>query len=178
MGADLLLARLPFKMSLKDIEKGEWKKILVKKIIKSDLKADEYVAIADMFGLDYETEKQEIRKRIIEAINEFSIGRRDVSYYIQDEIINVISGGMSWGDSPTEMYDYISILSELPEAILKSAGILFNTERPAEDKKFLSQDKKFEKMIVSYFQAQGWQEQDMLLQKINKVLVNKLWSKK
>lgn len=174
MGADFLMSRLPFNISIKDIEKGEWKKILIKEIKKSDLKSDEWFGV-----MEYTQEDEKgTKERLIEAINDFSINTRDVSYFEQDGIINVISGGMSWGDSPTEMFDTLGIISEVPEEILNKAGIVFSNNILSQDKKFLSQDKEFEKKIVSYFQAQGWQEQDMLLQKINKVLVNKLWSKK
>ena len=57
--------------------------------------------------------KELVQEMIMEALEEviFDKNRRDLAEIILDHKIWLISGGMSWGDSPTEAMNYIDIIN-------------------------------------------------------------------
>ena len=48
-----------------------------------------------------------------------SLDYRDVTTWYYNEIVFYMTGGMSWGDSPTETYDCFMKFSLLPDKVLK-----------------------------------------------------------
>jgi hypothetical protein len=170
MGSDLCLANLPFKMSIEEIKKGKWKKILIDEVNKAKINDDwDLDYFGDIVYKDDIDGIKTIKDHIIEAINDFNVERRDVTTFQYGDVINVVSGGMSCGDSPTDMYDTLSIIGILPSEILSKAKIVF-------DSKISSADKisaYIEKDIIATIQNLSQQEQDALMEKIKKVLINK-----
>lgn len=69
-------------------------------------------------------DEKEMIKDAIEIINNFSecFNGRDVVVLKYPERSILLSGGMSWGDSPTDSYDIISKFSMLPEWLLSIGG--------------------------------------------------------
>lgn len=73
-------------------------------------------------GIITEKRAREVMK---EAINDFfrSRGYRDMGSIIFKGYIIYLSGGLSWGDEPTDSYNTINKLTYLPKLILKAGRI-------------------------------------------------------
>lgn len=52
-----------------------------------------------------------------------SLNCRDVTYIQRNGETMYLSGGVSWGDSPTDSYDLFSRFNSLPQSILKEGDI-------------------------------------------------------
>jgi hypothetical protein len=122
MGADMLISFVYFKqgINLESIEK----KMLEK--------ADEPVIIAELLGkpeegprlLLQENDEEpktfaEMTKRFKDTINEVfnSLNYRDVTYFDFMGYTIYITGGLSWGDVPTETFNTFDNFWHLPELI-------------------------------------------------------------
>lgn len=107
MGADLIIATAPAQVSTDEAHAN---------LAKLDTDFCNYV-VGEVLGWDTdELEGDEARDRIAYAINEI-VGhdRRDVqvaNFNLANDNPNYwyLSGGMAWGDSPTEAYDEIVLL--------------------------------------------------------------------
>ena len=122
MGADMLISFVYFKQGI-NLES------IKKKMLE---KADEPVIIAELLGkpeegprlLLQENDEEpktfaEMTKRFKDTINEVfnSLGYRDVSYFDFMGYTIYITGGLSWGDVPTETYNTFDRFWHLPELI-------------------------------------------------------------
>lgn len=67
---------------------------------------------------------KKIRKDVIDCIREFfeAIDSRDVTLFSLGNSRMILTGGMSWGDAPTDSYDVICRFNELPDELLKLGG--------------------------------------------------------
>ena len=111
MGADFMLAVSP------RCELTHERKRRIKETIRAirDEKLLEIVNNYGPLGLDDESTPAEIRVELYKAVLENAeIERRDTSYIRlegMDWTAN-ITGGMSWGDSPTDAFDSMSAISD------------------------------------------------------------------
>jgi len=68
------------------------------------------------FGYDAEDQDPQVCKEIMIAAIEaywYLDARRDVSYLYLDDVWYLVTGGMSWGDVPTEAYEEFEKLEDL-----------------------------------------------------------------
>lgn len=74
------------------------------------------VAAAEQYGMfDVEDEiedefRYDIRSKLKTSIEFIDEGRRDVAHVKLGEDVWAITGGMSWGDPPTNAYDHIAAI--------------------------------------------------------------------
>ena len=70
---------------------------------------------------------QDILAKALERIDSAleGIDSREATLTQHGDVVFVETGGMSWGDSPTQLFDDICDIQEMPEKLLKKAGILF-----------------------------------------------------
>lgn len=115
MGADFTLAKTPvFRMT------EDRKKVLTEEL--SNLTPQDYENLRDELFWDDEndTEIQEACLDTIEQVMNLGEPRdcgRDWEYNEKGERMTVLyTGGMSWGDSPTDNYDLVSSLYYIPVA--------------------------------------------------------------
>ena len=76
------------------------------------------------FYCEPELSSDNIRKKAIEVIEqtlcyETLYERRDVTYFEIRDVTLFITGGMSWGDSPTDIFDTFRLFNELKEIIME-----------------------------------------------------------
>jgi hypothetical protein len=120
MGADLLVmyVAVPFN---KDID--ELKAELLNKVKSIDLTAErenvkEFVLSA--FGDEemLEDDEESIRAVMLGTVEDFfgCLNNRDVSSFLHKGEVLYVTGGMSWGDSPTDSYDRFERFSYLDYA--------------------------------------------------------------
>ena len=69
-------------------------------------------AVGDVLGLDDMT-PEEARDRAVTAIYEIVGADRSDVDWVQAEGRIYVTGGMSWGDSPTEAFDEVALLGAL-----------------------------------------------------------------
>jgi len=77
-------------------------------------------------GEDAPKDMKEVRKEFANAINEgikALQGRRDVTFIEHKGDRIYTTGGMSWGDDPTEAYRIFENLLRLPQKILKASKV-------------------------------------------------------
>lgn len=124
MGADLCISTVSFigNMHFDKREKAmiEYVEKNIKNIDRSDL-----IELYDhLAGDDVPEDLKEIKKDILDLIEEFfdSIDGRDCMSINFPERTIIISGGMSWGDAPTDSYDTIYRFGLLPQPLLKAGG--------------------------------------------------------
>jgi len=122
MGADLVVAYFGIKKE-QDLQQAKEKMMsIVDELSKEDF-ADYFDSI---YGDDIESidlnEAREEAKEVIERTFE-SLDCRDVTAIEHKGDIIYLSGGMSWGDSPTDSYDLFRKFSSLPEKLLKTENI-------------------------------------------------------
>jgi len=111
MGADFMFAVSP------RCELTPERKRRVKETIRATSDEDLLSVVRDYwpFGLDDESTPEEIRVTLYQAVLENAeIENRETSYIRLDGMdwTANITGGMSWGDSPTESFDGLSGISE------------------------------------------------------------------
>ena len=81
-----------------------------------------------------DVDKESLYKYVKETIDDFvnCLTGREVSHWFDREICVFVTGGMSWGDDPTDAFDLFNRIFDLPQSILDAGG--FMTRRPrAED---------------------------------------------
>ena len=122
MGADLIVACFGIKkeQNLRQIKEKMMK--IVDELNKEDF-ADYYYSIYgdDVKNIDLNEARKEA-KGVIERTFE-SLDYRDVTSIEHKGDIIYLSGGMSWGDSPTDSYDLFQKFSSLPDKLLKAGNI-------------------------------------------------------
>jgi hypothetical protein len=107
MGADLLLVAVP----CCDLDRGD--RSTVAKALINNLTDAECESLTDNACQWDEETPQEIRRRLLHVLDQYDEGwGRDVSDFKQEGADHtvLITGGMSWGDSPTDAYDEMRIL--------------------------------------------------------------------
>jgi len=74
--------------------------------------------------LDEITEKQAINY-MVSAVKEFfeSLSCRDVGSFSRNGEFIYLTGGMSWGENPTESFNTFCAFVRLPKTILKAGGV-------------------------------------------------------
>lgn len=107
MGADFLLAYLPYCDVTE--ERGKVLNDIVNGLSEKDIED-----VGNWTSWEDLVEAKEVIQDYIETYkdNNFS-GRRDVTWLTLGGCRYYFSGGMSWGDSPTDAYDVIMILSQI-----------------------------------------------------------------
>jgi hypothetical protein len=127
MGADLIFQYFCLDENA-DMDKTKEK--LLKAVDDVTIKEDreELINYYDVaYGQDMEENVEKIREEFKTIINELfsgiQRGWRDISSirHKGDELW--ITGGMSWGDSPTESYGYFTKFTNLPQKVLKAGGV-------------------------------------------------------
>jgi hypothetical protein len=117
MGADLCIACISCKPSV-DLHRAQ--KAMLKCLKKrGGISNEEKEAIENDGSYDdFDTYAAEC------AINTFfgSLGNRDVTDLVYPERTIFITGGMSWGDDPTESFDAFNAFNLLPDDILRAGG--------------------------------------------------------
>lgn len=123
MGADMLLTYIgakrrgkwgdfaPIKTALKNLKR------LVKK---DDFKKDDWNDYKEYFSED-----DDLRKEALDACNIAidDLDGREVTTMYWNGNIYAATGGMSWGDAPTEAFAHFDLINRMPERILKKAGL-------------------------------------------------------
>jgi hypothetical protein len=119
MGADMLLAG--FVVSREFAEgtleyREQRKKAMLEELEK--LSIDDLIELGDYMGdsEDLPNLKTIAKEAIEEAFN--NLDSRDVTAWYYDKVAFFLTGGMSWGDSPTDSYDAFQKVSLLPDKIL------------------------------------------------------------
>ena len=119
MGADMLLAGF---VASQEFAKGDLKYREQRK--KAMLEELEKVSVDDLIELgDYMGDSEDLpnlktiaKEAIEEAFN--NLDSRDVTTWYYGKVVFFLTGGMSWGDSPTDSYDAFQKMSLLPDKIL------------------------------------------------------------
>lgn len=109
---------------LKDKNHSELQEQLLKAVetisFKEDREAIElyYNAISNIMAIPEDI--AEVKKEFVDLIKETftSLEYRDVTYTQHKGDVLYITGGMSWGDSPTDSFDTFNKFSSLPQKIL------------------------------------------------------------
>jgi hypothetical protein len=125
MGADMCLSWI---VKLRNIDDAEKK--MIEKIDSYLEKEHDWDELFDQYEMLYDTykeNKEDFKKEIIKIINEFMQyeGRRDsttISLIRGTNIELIISGGMSWGDTPTDFMTTIEKFACFPEGIVHAGG--------------------------------------------------------
>lgn len=99
-------------VSIEDVEiqEDDLRKAILNKIDKDSKKMAEINKVKIVY------------KKIVEDVFD-GIGNRDVTWINHKGDILFVSGGMSWGDAPTEGYTNFNNLTSLPIKVLKYGGI-------------------------------------------------------
>ena len=127
MGADLLL--MCFSIP-KDKKLETAKKELIKAI--NNLSLEDRNTILQYYDNVYGDIHEQNKNLLDDAINEFKeivkdtferLNYRDVARIGHKNEWLYITGGMSWGDQPTETYGYFEKLCYLPPKVLQAANI-------------------------------------------------------
>src|SRR3989338_7166238 len=114
MGADLVVAYFGIKKE-QDLQQAKEKMMsIVDELSKEDF-SDYFDSIYsdDIENIDLDEAREEA-KEVIERTFE-TLDYRDVTSIEHKGDIIYLSGGMSWGDSPTDSYDLFRKFSSLPE---------------------------------------------------------------
>jgi len=122
MGADLVVAYFGIKKE-QDLQQAKEKMMsIVDELSKEDF-SDYFDSIYsdDIENIDLDEAREEA-KEVIERTFE-TLDYRDVTSIEHKGDIIYLSGGMSWGDSPTDSYDLFRKFSSLPEKLLKAGNI-------------------------------------------------------
>ena len=112
---------------------------------KMDLKKEEWIEVIDNSSRLEEAweEGPEKFKEEIENIIKTVINypyRRDSASITIHEIEIIISGGMSWGDEPTELSNKITLFNRLPREIIEAGGFSYE-ELPSIYESFIKENK-------------------------------------
>jgi hypothetical protein len=121
MGADLLIAHVKkYGNTRMDKRERQMLKHLEKMRIKPDAWEDFYNWSCDKIPPLADT----IRKDAGKAIKDFFACQdgREMAYILVKDVLLIISGGMSWGDAPTECFDIIGKFGCMPPALLDAGG--------------------------------------------------------
>lgn len=125
MGADLIIQFVVFKGKLSEEERQKRLIARIKKATKEEL---EYYFNEDGYYSEGEIEDMKLsekRNKHIEIVNNFfnSLGYRDVSSIQHKGETLMVTGGMSYGDNPTDSYDCFYKISLFNPEILKAGEI-------------------------------------------------------
>jgi len=102
MGADLVLAFAPVTRASKEE--------LIKRIDNELDDLDFVIEIRNYF-YDPDLTIEAIRDRLLEAVDEIVFNeRRDLAILFFGEDALYVTGGMTWGDDPTEAYKHVQLL--------------------------------------------------------------------
>ena len=133
MGADLLVSYV----SIKGKPKEDYRKIGIRNDIKErtqkmldELKkkrlidSNEWIDLFDFISGEEVPEDKEVIEIAEDTIKEFGTcgERRDITWLAFPERTIILSGGMSWGDNPTEGYNIVQKFSLLPQWLLDAGG--------------------------------------------------------
>lgn len=125
MGADLVLAYIVVKKGT-DLKKSKTAMLnAVKRLGEKDINSfDGYYEQA--YGDVPPDDIKKIKKDVIEVIKDVFTAitelYRDVTFINHKGETIYISGGMSWGDNPTESYTSFAKFNDLPDKLLKAGG--------------------------------------------------------
>ena len=137
MGADLVLASVVVKtdenLPWNDRElamKKAVKELPAKKTIEWATDFAEYQCLEDDFGEDGTLSEDDARRLLECIVDEFFRGvdsrfggsARDITHVEVGDRRVILSGGMSWGDPPTESFDCINNVDWLPPEVLEAGG--------------------------------------------------------
>jgi hypothetical protein len=126
LGSDLLVCLVFFP---KDINLDEAKAKMLKYVegMSEDEVNDAYSENIDNY---YGSEEEWNRSKIVTTIEYFfkavKTGSRDIAVCDTNSYKIYITGGESWGDSPTKEYDIFWSLLELPTNLLKAGSAISN----------------------------------------------------
>ena len=133
MGADLLLIAVPYgdgsfmKKSFKAMRK------VVKDFKFGDEELNDFACCDgndEYYADDDEgTRIEKLKAKMHEAIDEMEDmrGRRDTNDWMMGGQGFILTGGMSWGESPTAAYDVMVRFSYLPRSVLEAGGFVETT---------------------------------------------------
>jgi hypothetical protein len=122
MGADLIVIAIPVR------ETGIWKDKTMEQRRRAIYTAAKQMTLAEIKKQALDSNYDFANKKdVYEVISEFfaCLGYRDVtSFRHQDDTI-YITGGMSYGDDPTDSYMTFEKFYNLPTKLLETAGIYY-----------------------------------------------------
>lgn len=126
MGADLLIAIVIVKTGT-NLHESKTKMLnKVENLTHEDIK-NAYTTFLDYYGdvdkIDLVSAKELISDTIVDLLSTIdNTHHRELTYIEHKGDTIYITGGMSWGDSPTDLYDIFSRFSSLPPSLLKLGG--------------------------------------------------------
>lgn len=127
MGADMCIMSICSKPNI-DLNKAQ-EQMVARLKERGGLTAEEESQVEDEYGYsDFDTAGAE------ETIKEFCscIGDRDTAELNFPERTIYLTGGMSWGDDPTDSYDKFMRFSYLPADILEAGGFINEYVHPVD----------------------------------------------
>lgn len=130
MGADLIFQYFCLD---EDTDMEQTKKNMIKAVDDVALEEDfdeisdyYYTAFGDNLEkdeVDINEVKDEFKTTIKELFDGIAQGWRDITYIQHKGDKLWFTGGMSWGDNPTESYNYFMKINQMPEKIIKAGNI-------------------------------------------------------
>jgi hypothetical protein len=102
----------------------------LKENIEADLKEEDLYKLDDLYFLKIRCMVREKLKEAVEELIGEGVGwRRDITHMTLNDVRYIFSGGMSWGDQPSEACDLISLIDV--SGIFNGMGSLnFSYESP------------------------------------------------
>jgi hypothetical protein len=123
MGADFLLAGI----RIKKLKPNYYN--LLRRGIRN--LTDKQLDDIEIYNADDENENNKLKRSrllgLIDDLQEVNLldgCRRDTAQIkLPNEEYLLVTGGLSWGDDPTDAYSMLQTLTELPERVLNAAGL-------------------------------------------------------
>jgi len=120
MGADMILEVTSFGPNTNE---GKAQRTIIKALEKENFNTDEWKDYAETAYIDEDDEL--IKDAVIDIVTGFfdCLDSREVTWIHTIEGKYIITGGMSWGDDPTEAGTIMYKFNNLPQRILAPSGI-------------------------------------------------------
>jgi len=144
MGADMCI---DYSCFIGEMSNDERKKRIIEAIQKDDMRGNEWgYLINDIMGLK---ETDNIKEEVIRVVEEFfeCLNWRDVTFITLFDMTIHLTGGLSWGDSPSEATDKFYHFYVIPPHI-KQAGMIDLNDNPLDLFIRTYKDKLSEEMMV------------------------------
>ena len=126
MGADLIQSSIVIKKGQNMNATCQRMLKALKKMKKSDCqKFDDYYdqMSGDLAPASIQQIRKEVARTIKYVCNAIKQEYRDVTWMEHKGDMIYTSGGLSWGDAPTDSYTYFALMNALPKELLKAGKI-------------------------------------------------------